>query len=119
MERIDTDSCTAVAELCWSYAFIGEARHREVEVKVDLEADTPTVWSAHYLIDNTSHHSSQLSPRELHVALSGNECRMPRDLSSSLDQRSNELAMRWPVDGHALRSPIGLAFVNVEEAVAK
>ena len=59
--------------------------------------------------------TTELRPRELHISLASNKSRMPRHLFFVLDQRSNELAMRRPIDRHTLRSAISLPLVDVEE----
>jgi hypothetical protein len=60
---------------------------------------------------------SQLRPRELHVSLTSNKCCVPRYTTLAIDQRSNELAVRRPIDCGAFRGSVGLPLIDVEEPV--
>ena len=73
----------------------------------------PSWWLGVLLIRATS----KMRPRELHISLASNKCCVPRHTTLPIDQRSDKLAMRRPVDRSALRRPVLLPLINIEEPV--
>jgi hypothetical protein len=63
------------------------------------------------------HTCSQLGSLKLFVALASHKGRQPWYVAFLRNERRNELPVSWSINGHALRGPVGLPLIDVEETV--
>jgi hypothetical protein len=66
----------------------------------------------------SKHTCSQLRSLKLFVALAGHKGRQPWYVAFLRNERRNELAVSWSINGHALRGTVGLPLIDVEETFA-